>query len=643
MSGSDPMQAACFRFRSWPANRRRRLARVAVLLLCAGCMVAFAWPQAEPPQNPPPESSSQDQPRPDEPGNAAADAPAPTPLPSNAARAVVHGMVKNAATGEPLARALVRVEGDAATGALTDGNGHFEISNVPVGPEAFQVIKPGFMDTAEGEGGPPTVVNGNSNSEHNVQVVSDMADLVFTLAPTNAIHGKVELSTGDPGQNLAVLLLRRVVQDGRAVWQPVTNARTNSEGAYRFAGLTDGTYAVYTEPAMDSEVPAAFVEPGSDQAVMRAGYPSVFYPDARDLAGAGRIQVAGGQQAQANLVLSEEPFRMVRASLTLPGGADLPTGTPLNVSVSVLDAQGHQLPYSGQYDAATRSAQAFLPDGTYVLQATALNIPRVMRLEVRSPVGLSSDREDVTHGGEGPLIGQAEFSIAGHAVTHLQIPLAAERSNTVQISLLRSGAAQQGAASNAQPLVIMVSQAGGWISDGLVTAYAEGYATGPIDTSSNMGPGAYWVHTSIPQKTLCEGSFTAGGASLAREPLLLSLTGASAPLTLTLRDDCASLKLSLPPNAEVSEAGDERYYTAYVVPDFDSTVDITPVVLRPSSGGTFTIDGLTPGSYHVYTFAHPVDLEYRNPEAMAALNHPAQTITLAPGGSSSLVVEVPGN
>ncbi len=123
---------------------------------------------------------------------------------------------------------------------------------------------------------------------------------------------------------------------------------------------------------------------------------------------------------------------------------------------------------------------------------------------------------------------------------------------------------------------------------------------------------------------------------------MLSLTGTSAPLTLTLRDDCASLKLSLPPGADVSEAGDERYYSVYVVPDFDSTVDITPIVLRPSSGGTYSLEGLTPGSYHVYTFASQVALEYRNPEAMAALSHPGQTITLAPGASDNLVVEVPG-
>jgi hypothetical protein len=595
-----------------------------LLLVLIAAVNALTAQELPPPDPPPPDPASR---------------PESEPLPlANVVRATVHGVVKNSATGEPLPRALVRIEGDALAGALTDGDGRFELPNIPVGPQAFEVMKPGFVDPgAEASGGPPTVVNGNSNSEHNVEVVSEMPGLVFSLAPTNAIHGQVELSSGDPAQSIAVMLLRRVVQDGRAVWQPVTNVRSNSEGQYRFSGLTDGAYAVYTEPTLDSDVPAAFVEAGSDQSVARAGYPTVFYPDAGDLAGAARIKVAAGQQAQANLLLPEVPFHLVRANLTLPGGGVAP-GVPLNVTVNVLDAQGHQLPYSGQYDAATQTAQAFLPDGTYALQVTVMDAPRVFHFQGRTAV--MTDQKEGTRG-EGPLIGQVEFSVAGHPVTHLQIPLAAEHSNIVQVSLIRSGN-QPAANANPQqaPIVIMLSQAGGSISDGMVTSYAEGYPTGPLETMPNIGPGAYWVHTSIPQKTLCESSFTVGGASLAREPLVLSLTGTSAPLTLTLRDDCASLKLSLPPGADISQAGDEPSYTVYVVPDFDSTVDITPIVLRPSSGGTYNLEGLTPGSYHVYTFATPVAIEYRNPEAMAALSHPAQTITLAPKASDNLVVEV---
>ena len=53
------------------------------------------------------------------------------------------------------------------------------------------------------------------------------------------------------------------------------------------------------------------------------------------------------------------------------------------------------------------------------------------------------------------------------------------------------------------------------------------------------------------------------------------------------------------------------------------------------------MDGLTPGNYHVYTFAASAILEYHNPAALAALPSPGQPITLSPGTTSSLVLEVP--
>jgi hypothetical protein len=208
--------------------------------------------------------------------------------------------------------------------------------------------------------------------------------------------------------------------------------------------------------------------------------------------------------------------------------------------------------------------------------------------------------------------------------------------------MLRSGS-QDAAADNFQgaPLVVLVSQAGGWITDGMVSSYAEGYANGPLETTY-MGPGSYWVHASIPQRGICEGSFTAGGTSLAREPLVISPSGATPPLTLTLRDDCASLWLSLPASVMTPETGEEPSYTVYIVPEFDTTADVTPITLRPSSGGMFAQSGLTPGPYKVYTFASPVELEYRNPEVLAALPVPGQTITLAPSSTAHLEVEVPG-
>jgi hypothetical protein len=99
----------------------------------------------------------------------------------------------------------------------------------------------------------------------------------------------------------------------------------------------------------------------------------------------------------------------------------------------------------------------------------------------------------------------------------------------------------------------------------------------------------------------------------------------------------------LPQTLSALVSGEEPSFTVYVVPDFDTTVDLGPVTLRPSTGGSFTLEGLTPGNYHVYTFDAPVRLEYRNPEALAALSSPGQAVSLSSAATSTLVLEAPGH
>ena len=532
----------------------------------------------------------------------------------------VQGVVINAATGEPLPRALVRIQGDAETGALTDGEGRFAIPGVPAGPQAIQVLRPGFRDRPRAAGA--AAVQDTIGPAHNVLVAAGMPDLAFTLAPSNSIHGQVELSTGDPAQGIEINLLQQTVEDGRADWTPAAIAKTNSEGAYRFAGLADGVYAMYTEPALDSD-PAA-----SPFGAARAGYASVFYPDARDLAGAARIQLSSGEQAQANLTLTLEPFQTVSSTVVQPAG--LP-GTAF--SAVVLDAAGHQLPYHAGYAPQTHTLLALLPDGAYSLLVSS--VPAF----------------SIDHSGQGTdsglLAGTVDFSLSGREVPNLRVPLSVPHPNPVELAIVRTALsqAQSGAPqTKAGQIQVVLSpaggQTGGWIGEGMVSAYASGSAPGPMEAVW-LSPGSYWVHTHIGQKGLCEQSFTAGGASLAREPVILGLTGSMAPMTLTLRDDCANLTLSLPQILMAPAPGDEPYYTVYVVPDFDSTTDVVPVTLRPSTGGAATLEDLTPGNYHVYAFNATARLEYRNPAVLAALPNQGQAATLSPGTASNLVLEVP--
>jgi hypothetical protein len=145
----------------------------------------------------------------------------------------------------------------------------------------------------------------------------------------------------------------------------------------------------------------------------------------------------------------------------------------------------------------------------------------------------------------------------------------------------------------------------------------------------------------VQRKGLCAGPFSAGSFNLAREPLSLSLANSPPPMEFILRDDCGTLALTLPPALAAFVPGEETYYTVYVVPDFDTVVDIPPMTVHPSSGPTLNLDGLTPGSYHVYTFDSPVHLEYRNPAVLAALPNPGQQVTVVAGTTASLMLEVP--
>jgi hypothetical protein len=245
----------------------------------------------------------------------------------------------------------------------------------------------------------------------------------------------------------------------------------------------------------------------------------------------------------------------------------------------------------------------------------------------------------------GQLAGTVDFTVAGHEVTNLRIPLTVPHPNPVQLAIIRTALspAQSGAnQSKAGEIQVMLSpaggQTGGWIGEGIVSAYASGASQGPMEAAWLL-PGSYWVHSHIAQKGLCEASFTAGGANLAREPVILGLNGSVSPMTLTLRDDCASLTLSLPQTLMAPAPGEEPFYTVYVVPDFDSTGDIVPVTLRASSGGSTTIEDLTPGSYRVYLFNASARLEYRDRAVLATLPNQGQPVTLSAGTASNLVLE----
>lgn len=539
----------------------------------------------------------------------------------------VHGIVINAATGEPLPRALVQAGGQSGPGTLTDGDGRFEMNVSGWGPQIFELKKPGFYDIPAGAAHNKLPLLNLNGYTHNVFVVQGMPDLSFAMAPANSIRGHIDLSTGEPAEGIGVTLLRKGVVAGRALWRPAGNARSNSDGAFRFGNLADGVYALATDSAKDSEGVADMLQPSDTAPPSYNGYASTYYPDARDFSGAAQLALRGGDSAQANLTLKLEPFYRIRAAVLASKAQSASAG----FSASVADAQGHPLPYPAQYDSTTHSIQAMLPDGTYSFQLTA--VPRMDTPPAPNRPGVASVI---------PIEqGSVQFAVAGRPVPNLRIGLSPSSANSIATTVTHNSAQRAAQASeNNGEVSVYVSPATLSVLDGMETRmFAQGTVPGYVDTQP-LPPGSYWVHTAISQPDVCLSSFTAGGVDLAREPLVVNAGGATAPLTLTLRDDCATLTINMPPEYSTPQKGDEPAFTVYVVPDFDSTEDMAPLTVRPSSGGSIVLPKLTPGSYHVYTFAAPVEFEYRNRDVLSALPGSGQAVTLQPG-SNALTLEVP--
>ncbi len=534
--------------------------------------------------------------------------------------ALLHGVVRNAITGEGVPRVLIRVEGDAATGALTGGDGRFEIPNLPVGPQQVSVVKPGFFDFSDSrvDAADSQYLSAQPNGGHNVMIAAEMPDVVFTLSPAGAIRGQVELSTGDSAAGITLLLARRTIAHGRSVWQSLAITKVRSDGSFRFGGLADGDYALYSAPTLDNDLDGSSTPPTGGQ---HWGFAAFYYPDARDPSGISAIHIANGQEAQANLTLALEPWQHVNAVVSFPqGGAPR---FPMDFTPIVTDSEGRQLFYPAQYDPDSHTIHAEMPDGNYTLFAA-----NNMTGDTNGPMPRS--RAPV-------LAGSVDFAVAGRPIPNLRLALSAGGPTPVDVSVTHNTALAMGSGPLAQ---VMVSTAQGWIDDSLAGEYARGDAPGPLDAGYTR-PGSYWVSTHVQQKGFCESSMTAAGADLAREPVVMGPFGSLVPMALTLRDDCASLTLSLPDAQASITAGDEQFFTAYIVPDFDSTADVTPVTLRPSTGGSGTVTNLTPGNYHVYTFPGFVEFAYRNADALKAMSSRTQAVTLAPSATASLQVEVP--
>jgi len=588
------------------------------------------------------------------------------------AHSTVRGTVIDAVTHEPINRALV-TSSDNRFATLTDSEGHFEFTmpglekrkelqnsqtvldqnsglaaNIVVSLAAARFLtgrKPGYLENQ----GPEITVDPSTH------------EIVIALQPEALITGHATLPTADPAAGLSLELYRRMVQDGRAQWISVGSVQTRSNGEFRFAGLSPGTYKVFTREMLDRD-PQDF-NPGEQL----YGYPPVYFPGASDFAGGAPIELSPGKNLQADLSLTRQAYYPVKIPVV-----NLRPGTFLNVDVSV---QGHRGPgYSLGFNPRNQVITGMLPSGNYTLEATGAGSP--------SFVTDSSTLASASDKAVGVAAAKASFESGTLNITVKNGPLDGPRMTVVPASSIRlnvkedftsptnSAAEDLGTAGsavvadpNAPPnprppsprdyLNVQLRPAEDFTQDRGTFLRP---AAGPEDDSlwlDNVTPGRYWVETHITRGYVA--SMLSGTVDLLHNPLVVPAGGSVPPIEITVRNDAAHIEGKIENvNETTASPGHPGALTftgigfagigapisyIYCIPLPDSPGQF--VQFNTSPDGTFNSPEVAPGTYRVIAFKQPnIEVEYRNPDAMRAFESEGVVIHVGPDGKETVRLRV---
>ena len=202
----------------------------------------------------------------------------------------ISGQVSNAATGEPVRRALVTLRRiDMSPGVttiqvnqtvLTDAAGQFAMAGIAPGKYRLAAERNGFIVTHYGSRGP-----GKAGTLLTLEAGQKSSDLAMRLTPHGIITGRVLDEEGDPVTGANVQVSRQIYAQGGKQMSRAGAASTNDLGEYRVYGLAPGRYFVSADARQNPLMPQAEEE-----------YVTTWLPRTADAMAAAPIDVAAGAQ-----------------------------------------------------------------------------------------------------------------------------------------------------------------------------------------------------------------------------------------------------------------------------------------------------------------------------------------------------------
>ena len=273
--------------------------------------------------------------------------------------AIISGKVMTADTGTPIRGAEVRLSSDGHFSRLvtTEGDGRFELRDLPAGEYKLIVSRTGFITMQYGQRRPFEASSSITLAEGG-RVEANVA-----LIRGGVIYGRVLDQFGEPLAGTRVQALRsRTVQGQRRVQTVGAADQTDDTGAFRIYGLPPGDYYVLAAAGLGEQAKRD---------------PPTYFPGTANFAAAQTITLAPGLEAAADFQVAGIRNARVTGIVVNSSGSPVPAMVNLNSDVvnsgPAMEGIAGSLAVHADAGPDGRFTLENVPPGPYTLSAMLTN------------------------------------------------------------------------------------------------------------------------------------------------------------------------------------------------------------------------------------------------------------------------------
>ena len=526
--------------------------------------------------------------------------------------ASIMGLVTTADTGAPVRGAEVRLSSRGSYNRLvtTDGDGLFNLRDLPSGEYQLTVSRAGFTSMIFGQRRPletPTPIRLSEGTSFTANVV---------LTRGSAIGGRIVDQFGEPIAGTRIQVLRsRMVRGQRRLQSMGPGDQTDDTGEFRVYGLPPGDYYVTA-----STGPADSVRRG----------PPIYYPGTPSFTEAQSITLAVGTEASADFQL--QPFRNARVSGIVFNASGAPVQASVQLSSEAVGL-GPSFEQAGNPQAFTliadsgadgRFAIEDVPPGPYMLTANSSFVAGLIAgQEAGNPTaGPNKVMQDMME--RGPEVAVLPIAVSGEDISDLA--LTTRRGGVLSGTFVPDSGVVRPLPQGLSADIRSPANASGM-------RMMQGGRDNTFRVAGMIGPFSLDV-TGLPEGWAVS-RITVDGNDVTDEAIDLKGVNATARVVLTDRITTVSGMVQL--------RRERSRYSVVVFPD-DSARWTYPTryvrAARADDQGRFSIPGLPANErYYAVAVDYLEDGEEQDPQFLERLRSRAMTFSLGEGEQRSVVLD----